>query len=85
MNYWNGRPSVRIWRVGTKRILGVSEQTDQNKGFCDLPSEIAGKLSWETDLFADFTVCPFTEEKPGEMQVVCVQSAAHMVVRKSAR
>jgi hypothetical protein len=85
MNYSNGTPSVRIWRVGTKRILGVSEQRFRLDGFCNLPPDLAGKLSWETDLFGDFTVCPLTEEKPGRMQMVCVESGANLELRKRVR
>jgi hypothetical protein len=39
-------------------------------------------LSFETDLFGDFTVCPFTAEKPGEMEMVCVESGTNLEVRK---
>jgi len=82
MNFWNGAPSVRIWRVGTARMLGVSEQRFYVPGYCNLPPDVLAKLSWDTDLFADFVVCPFTPEEPGLMQFVCVESAARMVVRK---
>ena len=82
MNSWNGAPSVRIWRVGTKRILGVSEQRFRLEGFCNLPSELSAQLSWGTNLFGDFTVCPLTEEKPGEMQIVCVEGGTNLDVRK---
>ena len=80
MTYHNGAPSVRIWRVGTKRILGVSEQRFHVDGYCDLPTSIRERLSWESDLFAEFVVCPFTPEAPGVMQLVCVDSAAHLRV-----
>ncbi len=82
MSSWNGAPSVRIWRVGTKRILGVSEQRFRLEGFCNLPPGLNSRLSFETDLFGDFTVCPFTAEKPGEMEMVCVESGTNLEVRK---
>lgn len=81
MNLYNGAPSVRIWRVGTKRILGVSEQRFAVEGYCNLPPAIANRLAWESDLFADFVVCPFTREQPGVMQLVCVDSATNILVR----
>ena len=84
MNFYNGTPSVRIWRVGTKRILGVSEQRFALAGYCNLPTAIHERLSWDSDLFADFVVCPFTPEEPSVMQLVCVDSATHIVVRPSA-
>jgi hypothetical protein len=80
MNFWNGTPSVRIWVVGTNRIIGVSVSFD-DPAYCSLPDEILEKLSWESDLFADFVVCPFTVEKPGVMRLICVESAKNMVVR----
>lgn len=80
MSYWNGNPTVRIWVVGTKRIIGVSE-SHENPAYCSLPDEILEKLSWETDLFADFVVCPYTRDEPGIMRLVCVDSAKNMVVR----
>jgi len=81
MNYWNGAPSVRIWQVGTKRILGVSEGRFKMDGYLNLPAAIEAKLSWESDLFGDFVVCPFTPDEPGVMRFVCVDSAKHLSVR----
>jgi hypothetical protein len=81
MNYWNGTPSVRIWKVGTTRMLGVSEARFKIDGYENLPGSLQSRLSWHTDLFADFVVCPFTPEKPGVMQLVCVDSATRLVVR----
>ena len=84
MELHNGNPTVRIWRVGTNRILGVSEQRFAVEGYCNLPTVIREQLSWDSDLFADFVVCPFTRDKRGVMQLVCVESATHVVVRPRA-
>ena len=81
MGLYNGAPSVRIWRVGTKRMLGVSEQRFAVSGYCTLPALLRARISWDVNLFADFVVCPFTPEEPGAMQLVCVDSAANIVVR----
>ena len=76
--YTNGTPSLRIWRVGTDRILGVlppeHEIIPKN-----LRSALKGFYRW---VYADLQVCPFTKEKPGEMQMVCVESAEHLVVKQ---
>jgi hypothetical protein len=82
MSFYNGAPSVRIWRVGTTRMLGVSEQRFAVAGYCNLPAAILQKLAWDADLFADFVVCPFTRDEPGEMQFVCVDSAMRMMVQQ---
>ena len=81
MNYWNGSPSVRIWRVGTKRILGVSEDPAKIDGYANLPQDLQPKLSFETYLFGDFVVCPLTRDETGVMRLVCVDSAKNMAVR----
>jgi hypothetical protein len=81
MNYWNGNPSVRIWRVGTKRILGVSDVRFKIDGYVNLPPSIEARLSWDTDLFGNFVVCPFTRDAPGVMRLVCVESVSNVTVR----
>ncbi len=81
MNFYNGSHSVRIWRVGTSRVLGVSEQRFYAEGYNTLPPSVLKRLSWNSDLFADFVVCPFTREAPGIMQFVCVDSATRIAVR----
>ncbi|MGA1981026.1 MAG: hypothetical protein ABSG84_01025 [Acidobacteriaceae bacterium] len=31
-------------------------------------------------IYGDFEVCPFTQERKGAMQMVCIESAAHLVM-----
>jgi len=81
MNYWNGNPSIRIWVVGTHRVLGVSEQRFADATIRNLPEDLEAKLSSDTDLFGDFTICPFTPDEPGVMRLVCVDSVTHVEVR----
>ena len=77
---WNGNPSLRIWRVGTKRILGVREGMP-------IPRNLEEQFdSFWNEVFGDFLVCPLTEPKPGHMQMMCVESANNLAVkRESAR
>jgi len=76
--YTNGTPSLRIWRVGTNRILGVLPPEDEI-----IPPNLKLALQgWDKWVYADLEVCPFTKEKRGEMQMVCVESAEHLVVQK---
>ena len=74
---YNGNPSFRIWKVGTDRLLGVREGSPENPM---MPFD----LFYGTDakIFADFKVCPLTKERPGWMQIVCVQSAENIRVEK---
>lgn len=77
----NGNPTVRIWKVGTNRVLGVTERCAE-PACRKLPADVAELLDWEHAVFADFVVCPFTTSRPGHMQFVCVESASRVVVRE---
>jgi hypothetical protein len=75
LSYWNGTPSARIWRVGTHRVLGIHHD--------ELPKEIEARMSgFDTELWGDFRVCPFTHQQPGHMQFVCVESWRNIKVRQ---
>jgi hypothetical protein len=78
----NGTPSVRIWPFGTKRILGISEGRFHLDDYGNVSDDLVNQLSWETAMYADFTVCPFTYDKPGVMRFVCVESAENISIRK---
>jgi len=82
MRLYNGMPSVRIWLIGTKRILGVSEGQFYLKGYCNLPKWLEPKLSFETDLIGDFVLYSFTPDKKGVMRFVCVDTAYNLKVIK---
>jgi len=82
MSLSNGTPSVRIWPVGTNRILGVSEGRFYLEDYANVPGELVRQLSWETAMYADFTVCPFNDDEPGVMRLICVESAENISIRK---
>jgi hypothetical protein len=75
LSAWNGSPTLRIWKVGTNRILGDHDDWP-------LPEELAEHGSWDIEAWGEFEVCPFTKERPGVMQMVCVESASHVVYKK---
>lgn len=80
MGIWNGAPTVRIWVVGTKRILGVH---GENEPFDQLPSNIRDRWHKDTansglQLFGDFRVCALEPSHPGWMQMVRVERATHL-------
>jgi hypothetical protein len=72
---YNGTPTLRIWPIGTDRLLGVEDDVP-------VPEALSRRLDWEVNAYADFEVCPFAREREGEMQRVCVESAEHIVIRK---
>ncbi len=76
--FGNGTPALRIWPIGTRRLLGVTAgpiADDADAPIC--PKEM---LKWPAEEYGDFAVCPFTHERPGHMQMVCVESVSHPVV-----
>jgi hypothetical protein len=69
----SGGSLARIWRIGTKRILHVV-------GPHDLPSNVKPLMrDFDHEVVADFLVCPYAKDKPGEALPVCVESASHVV------
>jgi hypothetical protein len=85
LSRFNGAPSARLWIIGTQRMLGVSEDRFVVDGYPTMPPEVAAKSTFDTDLFGDFLVCPFTAEKPGAMRWVCIESVEGLVVKPVRR
>jgi hypothetical protein len=81
LSLYNGTPTVRLWKAGTKRVLGVSGSYAQ-AGYSSIPAELEQQLSWEMELWGEYLVCPFTRRRPGEMQLVCIDKAKKVVSRR---
>ena len=66
---------ILLWPVGTKRLMGVT-------GERDMPPEIYPIFDHDLTavVFGDFEVCPFTKDRPGYRQFVCIETASHVVV-----
>lgn len=75
VKFYNGTPSFRIWKVGTNRLLGLVPSEHEIA-----PQNLARYLSPSNVIFGDFLVCPFTEERPGHMQYVCIEKATNLRV-----
>jgi hypothetical protein len=82
LSIYNGTPALRLWKAGTRRLLGVSEQRFAVPGYRNVPENIEQQLNQDVALFGDFMVCPFTHQRPAEMQLVCIESGKNLVVRK---
>jgi hypothetical protein len=81
----NGAPTFRIRRAGTNRILGIRDSEDPI-----MPADLHARLFETGDAFgvrisADYLVCPYTRERAGRMQSVCVERASHIAVTREAR
>ncbi len=78
--YGNGTPALRIWPIGTNRMLGVTSGE-----FADDAEDPIVPRNMHFDpsqsAFGDFEVCPFTADKPGHMRMVCIQSAKNLVIK----
>lgn len=73
LSFWNGAPSARIWPVGSKRLLGVHFDRLPPKLEADMTA-FDPRRSFDTEVWAIFTVCPFTKIQPRHMQFVCIES-----------
>jgi hypothetical protein len=83
LSIYNGTPSLRIWPVGTTRLLGISEGRFAHPDIDNIPPHVRARLgSLDDELFAEFTVCPFANDKPGVMRLICVESATNIVLRQ---
>ncbi|HWV99198.1 MAG TPA: hypothetical protein VNZ64_05835 [Candidatus Acidoferrum sp.] len=77
LSFYNGTPSFRIWIVGTKRILGIRQNGNEQP---DVPKDLRNLISLDRDVFGDFTVEPLTPSEPGVMQTVRVLSVSKIVL-----
>lgn len=75
---YNGNPTVRIWRIGTRRLLGVSQSRCEAPECEPVPAALRDLLAWDAPVFGDFVLCPFTRPRPGVMQLVCIAAASHL-------
>ena len=82
LSVYNGAPALRIWKIGTSRVLGVSEQRFALEGYRNVPEEVRSQLDQDKLLIGDYLVCPFTKQKPNEMQLVCIEKVSKLVVKK---
>lgn len=82
LSVYNGAPALRLWKVGSRRMLGISEQRFTVAGYRNVPENIESQLNQDVAIFGDFLVCPFTPPRPKEMRLVCIEEGKNLVVRK---
>ena len=87
--YNGGSPNFRLWKIGTRRLLGIYSgpgaglfddgHRDEAGEDVELPANLM-KLDFTTvSVFGDFEVCPLGPEKEAHMQPVCIESARNIV------
>lgn len=79
----NGTPSIRLWKIGSKRMLGVLDPKDISGelGSSTIPASIEEQLNFDKYILGNFMVCPLTRSRPKEMQTVCIESGKNLIVR----
>ena len=82
---YNGTPSYRIWKIGTKRVLAIHSgpgfklgDNEENSN-PEMPANVDKAFNTPySRIFADFEICPLEPEEPGNMQRVCIESAKNI-------
>jgi hypothetical protein len=79
----DGTPGIRIWRIGTKRMLGVLDASRNPEGDSVTPSNVKELLTPFRAVIGNYDVCPLTRERQGWMQMVCIKGASNLHPGKS--
>ena len=88
----NGTPAYRLWKIGTKRILGIysgpstyHDPLSLDNEYPDFPPNVEKIWSPRVyrPLYGDFEVCPLAPERAGFMRPVCVESAKKLFMDRS--
>jgi hypothetical protein len=84
---YNGTPTMRLWKIGTKRILAVHSGPGFKRGGTEenedpeMPENVERAMKpFENVVFADYEICPLEPEHRGRMQDVCIESAKNIVM-----
>jgi hypothetical protein len=79
-----GADTVRLWLwpVGTKRMLGVTAGPRLDDADDPIFPRNLKFNSGDEDIYGDFEVSPYTLERKGAMQLVCIESASKLVVKR---
>jgi len=77
---------TRLWPLDGSKHEYAIHIDDNGGGPTDfdppMPESVRTLLNPQHNVFGDFTICPFTLEKPGMLQIGCIDSARHLVARK---
>ena len=76
----NGTPAVRLWPIGTKRLIGILPSENEI-----MPKSIKNNLKADIVIYGEYLICPFTKAKSGQMQFACIESASNFVIKKARR
>jgi hypothetical protein len=84
LSSYNGAATLRIWIVGSKRMLYVAGEStpalERIKNFFD-----DGEGWFTREIFADFTVEPLAPDIKGHMRPVRILGAKHVVITREGK
>ena len=83
----NGNPTFRIWRIGTRRGLGVNLGAHASAAIGDLPGSVRALIPGgdvQVDIYGDYQVCPLTRGRQGWMRFVRIVQARRLIARPEA-
>jgi hypothetical protein len=91
LSIYNGNPTFRLWKIGTRRLLGIYsgpgfgpfDEGLNEEDDLELPTSLKGYDFTKVTVFGDFEVCPLAAEKEGRMRPACIESAKNLVSEKS--
>jgi len=86
--YNGGSPNLRLWKIGTHRILGIYsgpgagpfDDGRPEEDVVELPLNLMKHDFTKVSVSGDFEVCPLAPEKEGRMQPACIESAKNLVL-----
>jgi hypothetical protein len=73
---------IYLWPVGTKRMLGITGGPILDDAVAPITPPNLKFNPGINDIYGDFEVCPFTPERKGHLQLVCIESATHLVEKQ---
>lgn len=88
LGFYNGNPSIRLWTVGTHRLLGIysgpsADRYGEDSGHPEFPRNVERTFHpMHNRIYGDFQVCPLEPERQGAMQAACIEAAKNLVVEK---
>ena len=73
----NTTPPMRLSAASSKQVFGVSPAAAEL-----IPEVVRQRLAPGIQLYGDFSVCPMTRDKSGEVQSVCLDSGTNLLVER---
>jgi hypothetical protein len=87
IGFYNGTPAIRLWKIGTNRLLGIYSGPSVDRYGLDneepqMPANLKHMFKPAgTQVYGHFEVCPLEPEREGAMQAACIESAKSLVAK----